>query len=252
MDEMGPFYGSIYADKFGSWNNALREIGLDPSLRRDVPLEELISEVKRLSDSLDRTPTQDDVTELGKFSLSIYHRRFDSWDNAVQRAGFEPYSPKQFTDEDLLDELDRMVEKLGRPPTEKEVKELSRRSLAVYYSRFGGLNNALLEAGYKTYWDRYEPVNRSQASYRGTWKRQRRKRRELDEYQCISCEMTDAQHKSTYNCELGVHHVVRVEAFRDENGNLDEERAHDVRNLRTFCHPCHNEWEGLPVMPDTR
>ncbi|RZV10875.1 hypothetical protein BDK88_2078 [Natrinema hispanicum] len=52
--------------------------------------EELITELQRLGDVVDRPPTVSQMTELGRYSPSPYKRRFGSWVEALRAAGFEP------------------------------------------------------------------------------------------------------------------------------------------------------------------
>lgn len=102
-----------------------------------------------------------------------------------------------------------------------------------YYS---GENNPFWKGGHKN-------------TYGPNWNKQRKKALERDGYQCVDCGMTKEEHIEKYDSDLHVHHVMRKEAFRDENGNLDYESSNELNNLRTLCFKCHGKWEGMPVAP---
>jgi len=51
--------------------------------------EMLLSAIKNLQDSLDRVPTFDDMKNKGEFSATLYYKRFGSWSDAVNLAGFD-------------------------------------------------------------------------------------------------------------------------------------------------------------------
>lgn len=53
--------------------------------------KEVIEEIRRLADELNRVPTQRDMKDHGSFSLNCGRRRFGSWNKALVAAGFEPY-----------------------------------------------------------------------------------------------------------------------------------------------------------------
>ncbi len=89
IDNHGKFSHGTYQSRFGSWNNALQEAGLELNNRRKIPRTELINEVKKLGDDLDSSPTADDMDECGKFSSSIYEYKFGSWAQVLSEAGFE-------------------------------------------------------------------------------------------------------------------------------------------------------------------
>lgn len=87
------------------------------------------------------------------------------------------------------------------------------------------------------------------SGYGQNWIEQRRQRLEKDDYECVVCSMTDEEHKQIYGVSLHVHHIERKESFRNENGELDYERANRIENLITLCSKCHGRWEGIPLRP---
>ncbi|WP_280985286.1 homing endonuclease associated repeat-containing protein [Halorhabdus utahensis] len=90
MHDFGAFSHSIYQRKFDTWNNALREAGLDLHDNKGTPDGELISEIQSLVDELGRVPAAQDMNNKGKYMHSTYQSRFGSWSDAVREAGYEP------------------------------------------------------------------------------------------------------------------------------------------------------------------
>jgi hypothetical protein len=82
--------------------------------------------------------------------------------------------------------------------------------------------------------------------YGHNWNQQRRKALKRDQYRCQACGKTAAD---LYR-EPDVHHIKPIGKFKRE---YDEpkwwELANELKNLITFCPPCHREWEGIPLRP---
>jgi hypothetical protein len=89
MDESGEYWASKYQDKFGSWNNAIREAGLEPNQRK-IPTDDLLNEIRRLARELNKTPTKNYMDREGEYYGRSYLMRFGSWNEAVRQAGLEP------------------------------------------------------------------------------------------------------------------------------------------------------------------
>lgn len=60
---------------------------------REYSDDELIEDLKRLADRLDRVPRKVDMDEYGAHSGRTYQLRFGSWADAVETAGFEAREP---------------------------------------------------------------------------------------------------------------------------------------------------------------
>lgn len=50
--------------------------------------KELSQELLRLSTQLDKTPTADEMRELGEFSVRTYQNHFGSWNEAIETVGY--------------------------------------------------------------------------------------------------------------------------------------------------------------------
>lgn len=128
--------------------------------RHRTSRQDLLDELKRLADELDRTPTFEDMNTHGKYSALTYRNRFDSWNNAIKAAGMEPNTPRQYTDDDLLEHLQEFADELDRTPTSKEMNEHGPHTSKTYKDRFGTWNNALEQAGLEP--NREGPTARSE------------------------------------------------------------------------------------------
>lgn len=54
----------------------------------------------------------------------------------------------KYTDDDLLDEIRRLNEEFGHPPTLQELRDHSKHSATTYYDRFGSWSEAVKAAGF--------------------------------------------------------------------------------------------------------
>lgn len=91
MRECGDITPQTYKQRFGTWNNALEECGIDVVVNMDLDDHDLIKEINRISsDKLDgKRPTKTDIIEYGNISKNTFVNRFGSWKNALEEAGFE-------------------------------------------------------------------------------------------------------------------------------------------------------------------
>lgn len=87
MNKHGKYNPETYRKRFGSWNEALKSAGLGPVKKSNIPEEELVNELQRLADELDKTPIRQEMDDHGKFSSQTYWLRFGSWREAKEVAG---------------------------------------------------------------------------------------------------------------------------------------------------------------------
>jgi hypothetical protein len=146
MRYQGQFGASTISSEFGSWNAAVVEAGYEPVRKKDVPEEKLIEELIRLADELGKTPTAGEMLREGPRSPNTYSRRFGSWNNALEKAGFDLHNRSNIPQNELLDELTRLRNVLGRTPTAVDMESKGRFGHATYENAFGSWNNAIREA----------------------------------------------------------------------------------------------------------
>jgi phage terminase small subunit len=144
---------SSYARVFGSLSSAQEAAELSPR-RQERSREQLLDDLRKLAAELGRTPSAWDIGEAskrGKFaSANMYHRTFGSLVAAQAAAGLVPNVLRR-TREQLLDDLRKLAEELGRTPSYADIEEASKRgkfaSANTYHKTFGSLVAAQTAAG---------------------------------------------------------------------------------------------------------
>jgi hypothetical protein len=119
-------------------------------MRKRYSDEQILAELKASAERLGRSPTMrefaDDPETTVHPQTVIEH--FGSWNAAKREAGLVP---RRFaTRDELLGLLRELGEKLGRPPTARDLDEHRGQlpSKSLYWHTFGSLTSALREAGF--------------------------------------------------------------------------------------------------------
>ena len=110
---------------------------------------DLLEEIRRVADvaDADGAPSLQNFRDHSDIADTTVLRRFDSWNAAVAKAGFEPNDPQQrIPTEDLLDELRRLRDEVDHAPTIAEMKEHGEYWPSTYKNRFGSWAEALAAA----------------------------------------------------------------------------------------------------------
>ena len=111
--------------RFGSWNAFLREAGLDILRMVNYSDEELIEQIRAMAKKLGRTPTRreyDNNPETA--STTTIATRFGSWNKALALAGLNAnYEWVAYSKEELIEQVQKMAEELGRTPTIDEFRK---------------------------------------------------------------------------------------------------------------------------------
>lgn len=99
-DRYGKHGKAIVVFRFGSWEKALREAGLEETgFHHYITDEELLKEIERVWIKLGRQPTTIDIKNgISKYSLNSYSRRFGSWRKALE--AFVEYINNESDEED--------------------------------------------------------------------------------------------------------------------------------------------------------
>ncbi len=144
--------------RFNSWENALEQAGI-PSFQKTRKLKTSLSEIKS---DLER------IKELNKgkyFTYAFYkenggkyyktiskHFGFNTWEELLNKE-LELYKEKKIivikekkkslSEEQLLNELKKVWEKIGRRPTYTEFKKNSSIGISIYETRFGKWTGAI-------------------------------------------------------------------------------------------------------------
>jgi hypothetical protein len=120
-------------------------------LRRRYTDEDILEELRAAAERMGRSPTmrefaRDPETEVHPQTV-IEH--FGTWNAAKRAAGL--YPRRFLTRDELLEQLRRLGEELGRVPTARDLaaRRRSLPSASLYAHTFGSLANALREAGFE-------------------------------------------------------------------------------------------------------
>lgn len=114
-------------------------------MQKQITSEDLLDELHRLSGKLQKTPTASEMREHGRFSIGAYQSHFGSWNNAIEEAGLEVNLEQTYkvTKRELMFELYRLANELGKVPTAFEMSEHGAYSFEPYQRHFGSWSNAV-------------------------------------------------------------------------------------------------------------
>lgn len=152
---------SEYLQEFGWWNEAKKAAGLStnqggestgsrPGPEPAYGREKLLDKLRELEDAIEGQATKRDMREADEFpSPATYRRRFGSWKTARRKAGLEPITKKEYSDEELIRSLQKKAEEVeGRPLRRKDIaadEDLPHPS--IYNERFNSFREAKQIAG---------------------------------------------------------------------------------------------------------
>lgn len=90
-DENGNFSVATYKKRFGSWNNALEQAGLEITEKiKKISLDDLVNDLKHISNKLyGKKLTQNIYRQYGRYDVKTYKSRFGTWNKALKKAGLE-------------------------------------------------------------------------------------------------------------------------------------------------------------------
>jgi len=131
-----------------------------PTSEDSPTADDLLNELQRVGEIVGSTPSTADVNEHGEWSHHPYYRVFEDWETALREAGYEP-NPQQSnqdlraSEEDLPTHLRDLAERLGYPPSSRQMAAFGDYGVSTYETKFGSWNDALRAAGMKP---RYPPV----------------------------------------------------------------------------------------------
>ncbi|NJO88809.1 MAG: HNH endonuclease [Chloroflexia bacterium] len=116
--ELGKYSSGIFSSRFGSWNNALKEAGLELNQEMNVSQIDLFKNLEEVWISKGMQPVWRDMyNEPSKFGAGIYKDRFGSWRSALE----------QFVEYINDDSNDMEESTIDEPKTENDTKETKRR-----------------------------------------------------------------------------------------------------------------------------
>lgn len=146
MKQHGDYAISTYTREFSTWNNAVREAGLEPVREKNVSESDLLHAIHDLGNDLDRTPSAFEMDKLGDYSVGTYERRFGSWNNALRESDFDINNHNNIPNSELISELKNLASKLDRTPRTVDMTADGQYGSATYITSFGSWAEALKRA----------------------------------------------------------------------------------------------------------
>lgn len=124
---------TIYLERFGSYNNALKVAGLETResnfISKGINRKQIIKDYKQLSKSLGRPATQKDFNKYMHYTSRVVYSRFGSFVALRKEAGFpidnRGTGARVYTKEKVLKMLVRDYILYQRPLTKKELKSIN-------------------------------------------------------------------------------------------------------------------------------
>ena len=114
----GKYHASTIIHRFGSWKKALELAELNTkgrSNRFTMSRDDVIEDVKRVAALYNKpTITAREYTKYGKYSSSAVVRHIGSWNEILLQAEMPINENRNFTDEELFEEIERIWIILGR------------------------------------------------------------------------------------------------------------------------------------------
>lgn len=109
--------------------------------------DDLLTELHRMADSCDKVPSASEFDDAAEYTVYQCKKEFGSWNETVKAAGFRVNYRSGLTDDELIEELQRLAEELGRSPTAPHMTDHGEFGESIYKTRFGSWNEALRAAG---------------------------------------------------------------------------------------------------------
>lgn len=156
-DNLGEYHPASVNRKIGGWNQALQKLELDPNKILNIPDDDLLADLERVSNAVDGTLTKRKYQKDGEYSPKTIKNRF-GWQEAGEliSANFNKSNfPEKFSgggkpwflsDEKLLNDIVTHAE--GRlAPSYNEYKSRGEHSTKACQKRFNSWWEAVVRAG---------------------------------------------------------------------------------------------------------
>ncbi len=145
----GRFSGSTMRRRFGNWEKTLELANLSTkghNFKYIFSKMDAIQDIKDVCVKLKKdTLTHKEYDIHGKYHSTTLMRNLGcSWNQILNMAGIKITLNREFTKEEMFEEIERIWMMLGRQPTTTDInKRISKYSLNSYCRRFGGWRQTL-------------------------------------------------------------------------------------------------------------
>jgi len=172
--EHGEYSPFTFKNRFDSWNGAKEKLGIEPLPGGETATkQELLDDLRAVRDKLGHSPTTDEYAEHGDWSTRSVLNYFDeSWNDAKTEAGLEieTQGSKVGDKQLLIDDLQRVADKLGKSPEVSEYNTHGKWTERAIYNYFDGYNVALDAAGLSLRTSKGHPDEDFLKHLRARWK----------------------------------------------------------------------------------
>ena len=147
-DKYGTYHSSTLTKRFGSWKLVLEKSCLETkghNFKYVFTDDDVILDLKRVANIYQsKSVTAKKYNKYGRYDSSTLIKRYGTWNNVLKLAGLKLNLNRNFTNEEMFEEIERVWILLGRQPTTIDIKNgVSKFSLQSYARRFGGWRGAL-------------------------------------------------------------------------------------------------------------
>ncbi|MGN0489818.1 MAG: homing endonuclease associated repeat-containing protein [Ruminococcus sp.] len=147
-NKYGTYHSSTLTRRFGSWKLVLEKCGLETkghSFKCVFTDDDVILDLKRVANIYQsKGLTAKEYDKYGRYYSSTLIKRYGTWNSILKLSGMKLNLNRNFTNEEMFEEIERVWVFLGRQPTTTDIKNgVSKFSLQSYARRFGGWRGAL-------------------------------------------------------------------------------------------------------------
>ena len=253
FDELSKIASSTLVRKFGTWENVLKECGLEHrysgqlvsekmknQIARGISDSELIDELKRVANILKTEElSQINFNSNSQYSASVICRRFGNWSKGLEIAGLKAMWQK-YSELDYFENLLNVWTHYGRQPIYREMNSPpSKITSGAYEKKWGKWTSALLAFIDYANGDKLIPEEetfQSVSSSINEIKKTAQERRDIpiglrykvlsrDRFRCVKCGKSPA---FNLDCELHIDHIIPFSKGGPTN----------LENLQTTCKLC--------------
>lgn len=159
IHEKGKYSPGAYKRHFGTYNEALKRLGIRHNVKFNQTVEEIKQDIIRVSKIFGRAPTSNEFEEYSQtVSWVTAINKIDgygSWNNTLKSCGLETTYNKNVTEQEFKNEISRLQNLLGRIPGYYDMIQFGKYTPESYANHYGSYVEALRYFGFD-----YVPQNR--------------------------------------------------------------------------------------------
>lgn len=139
----GKFSQFVVSARFGSWNNAMRLLGLEPNHEHHIDKSRLLNDILLVFNK-NGTINTDLYNKEGRYCAATIRNKFGSWSNALREAGISNTS-FNISESDLLKDLIEICD--GKTISKSFYRKNGKFSVEHFIHKFGNWRKAQQAAG---------------------------------------------------------------------------------------------------------